>query len=665
MLTAAIYVSNHGYGHASRVCALAEALGNWGIFCHLITDRPAFLFRTLAPQLHCLHPRKVDFGVIHQDNLQVDLEATKSALLRIMNSRNRIMATEVDFIRQHHVDFIISDASYLAAEIALYAKIPCYLVSNFDWYYVYAGLFAKDRSMRPVLNTIRGLYQLMDMAFRLPFSTKASMSSCLKVIKTGVLARRLQDQPDLSTALNIPSASKILLVMFGGEGAMELDYEKLSENFPGIVISTRQGVKASNHRCVAVDADFTALIKLADIILCKPGYSTFAEATQASKLIIYCKRRDYPEEIALVEGLKHYPHACELPSLKLPARAWKKLFATLKPVTGHSTRFSNKNTEIAALLVKTYLDQQHSQAKLLSIFDVGTNNLNYALFDVATDRALHQAHLTTGLGKDFAEGLLSKSSIERTIRVSQPLFELDSHLASQKVILATGISRMAKNAEDFIHALQKAGKTVPMLLPYPSEIRYGYHAAVAWGTSKGTNLAVDVGGATTEFIFFAAGTKYEGLSLNLGLLRLHEDYQSTPQATAYIRERLKELPAKNLSRIIGIGLTYYYLALVVYQLQNPWENEVNGLILPKESLLKLHAQIRSGEEESYLPYLISPDYKDILDLSVAYTISLLDRFQHSEILVCTDGISVGYGHWLYHQKSLKDKQKKKISPELN
>lgn len=665
MLTAAFYVSNHGYGHASRVCALAEALGNWGVFCHIITDRPAFLFKTLAPHLHCLHPRRVDFGVIHKDNLQVDLEATKSEIIRIMNRRNRIMATEVDFIRQHGVNFIISDASYLAAEIAVYAKVPCYLVSNFDWYYVYAGLFAADSSMRPVLNTIRGLYQLMDMAFRLPFSTKVSMNSCPRLIKTGVLARLLPEQAESLPELDIPDGSRILLVMFGGEGAMKLDFEKLSASFPGIVISTKQGVKARNHRCVTVDADFPALIKQADIILCKPGYSTFAEASQASKFIIYCQRRDYPEEIALVEGLKHYPNALELPSLQLSAKAWKQLFASIKPDVRRSTRFSNKNTEIAGLLIKTYLQQKHPRAKLLSVFDVGTNNLNYALFDLATDTVLHKAHLTTGLGKGFAEGLLPKGSIQRAIQVSRPLFDIDAQLDTQKVTLATGISRMAKNAGDFTKALQKATKIPPAIIPHQSEIRYGHRAAMAWGSIKGTNMAVDIGGATTEFIFFAKGTRYEGFSLDLGLLRLHEDYDSTGKATSHIRKYLREFPDKNISRIIGIGLTYYYLALAVYQLHNPRENEVNGLMLSKESLLKLQSQIQSGEEESYLPYLISAEYKDILELSVAYSISLLDRFQLSEILVCTDGISVGYGHWLYHQKSLKDKKKKKTSPELN
>lgn len=665
MISAAFYVSNHGFGHATRVCALAEALGKWGIFCHIITDRPDFLFKTLNPHLHRLHKRRVDFGVIHKDNLQVDMEATKTELLWLLNERNRIVDMEVAFIRTNQVSFIISDASYLAGEIAVYAKIPCYLVSNFDWYYVYSGIFAGDSSMRPVVNTIRGLYQLMDMAVRLPFSTRDSISSCRNVVKAGVLARKPSGMADAFHQFDLPQESKILLVMFGGEGVLDLNYENLCKAFKGIVISTRAGVQAPNHHKADVDADFPALIKMADFILCKPGYSTFAEAVQESKFIIYCKRRDYPEEVALVEGLKHYPHALELPSLKLSTSAWEKLFTAIEPAAKSSKRFANSNNKIAGLIVKSYLQQQYPLAKLLSVFDVGTNNLNYALFDLNNDRVLHKTHLTTGLGKGFAKDMLSRASISRTINVSKPLFDLDACFSSQKVILATGITRMAKNAINLTTALYKASKIKPTTIPHPSEIRYGYHVARIWEASKGTNLAVDIGGATTEFIFFDKGTKYEGFSLDLGLLRLYETCKSINKAVANVRKGLKELPDKSVCRIIGIGLTYYYLALVVYRLHNPLENEVNGLAITRADLQKLLYQVQSGEEAEYLPYLLSPDYEPILKLSVVYSISLLDRFQLTEILVCTDGIAVGYGHWLYRQNSLKNNKKKKDNTEHN
>jgi len=49
-------------------------------------------------------------------------------------------------------------------------------------------------------------------------------------------------------------------------------------------------------------------------------------------------------------------------------------------------------------------------------------------------------------------------------------------------------------------------------------------------------------------------------------------------------------------------------------------------------------------EESYLP---------VLKLSIIFNISLLDRFEVSEIIVCNSGISVGYANWLSAKKKRK------------
>ena len=50
MYQIAIYISNHGYGHASRMAALAEALIDFGQRIYICTDRPAFLFQNLTAQ---------------------------------------------------------------------------------------------------------------------------------------------------------------------------------------------------------------------------------------------------------------------------------------------------------------------------------------------------------------------------------------------------------------------------------------------------------------------------------------------------------------------------------------------------------------------------------------------------------------------------------------
>ena len=59
----AIYVSNHGFGHAKRMSALADEFGKYGIYCYIITNRPAHLFDYLNPQFYELHSVSLDFGI--------------------------------------------------------------------------------------------------------------------------------------------------------------------------------------------------------------------------------------------------------------------------------------------------------------------------------------------------------------------------------------------------------------------------------------------------------------------------------------------------------------------------------------------------------------------------------------------------------------------------
>ena len=80
MLRFAIYTSNHGFGHATRMAALAEELNRFGVFVHLRSDRPKHLFGNLNRNLSSVEDVSLDFGVRQYPNLDCDIERTKSEL---------------------------------------------------------------------------------------------------------------------------------------------------------------------------------------------------------------------------------------------------------------------------------------------------------------------------------------------------------------------------------------------------------------------------------------------------------------------------------------------------------------------------------------------------------------------------------------------------------
>ncbi|MDZ4121118.1 MAG: hypothetical protein U1C33_01760, partial [Candidatus Cloacimonadaceae bacterium] len=329
MLVFALYVSNHGFGHAARVAALAKEFAALGIYCHIRSNRPGFIFAGIDPHYCVLENASMDFGVKHGSNLVADLPRTKEMLLDLMNRRPELIAEEVEFLRNHKIDLILADIPFLVMEAANYANVPVFAISNFDWVFIYAGLFKNDRDMKPVINCIHGLYSHASHAFMLPFGSPKSMASCPRREKIGLLARQNEIYTDIRERFALPPEARLLLCMFGGEGVPEIDMKALCQGFDGFVISTNPKVGERNHLRVNPDDDFIDLIHGVDLILTKPGYSTFAEAAQFGKFILYYERENYPEERVLVQGLRRYPFKQRIDRLCMDSDAWEQLFQDL------------------------------------------------------------------------------------------------------------------------------------------------------------------------------------------------------------------------------------------------------------------------------------------------------------------------------------------------
>ncbi len=646
MLRIALYVSNHGFGHASRISALAEQLISFGVYCHIVSEKPAFLFSNLEPQYFTQHLRSVDSGVKHGQNLVVDMEATKNGIIDLMGDRNRILTEELEFIRREEINLIISDAPYIVSEVAQFASVPVFTVTNFDWYYIYCDLFKNDAVFKPVINSIWSMYRSMDRSFRLPFSTDASVSALPNADICGLLARKKKSYSNLRKNQGWSPETQILLVMFGGEGGMELDYEALCDAYDGIVISNCAGVNASNHFQVKFSDDYLDLIYNANLILCKPGYSTLAEAVQFGKFIMYCPRGAYPEENALVDGLRGYPNRLELHSMNNAVNQWKQIFSGVHTRKVTSPKFRNRNKEVASLIIQRYLEDKHECAKLLSVYDMGSNSLNYALWDLSSGTMIHQAHCTTHLGKNFSNNKLATANINFAKLAISPIMDIDKCIASEKVLIATGVSRIATNSNEIlIWAKAKYGINA-RVISEQEETRYVFHAAKDLAGGEEGVLAIDVGGASTEFVSYGNSGKYMGKSIPVGLLTLSKSSnKGEPETRGIWDSELDEIQCITPPRIIGVGLTYTYLASVVFKTHSSNPHEHHGKVIRKAALLQLEDDIMNQQQDHYLPYLLDESYLPILSLSVAFSISLLDKFGMSEILVCADGISGGYAKW--------------------
>lgn len=658
MLKFAIYVSNHGFGHARRMAALAGDFIKFGIFVHIRSGRPDFLFGNLDPAYHRKDDVICDFGVISGENFELERSTTQNVLFELMGKRLEIIQREVEFLREEKIDLIISDIPWLVVEAGTYANIPVFAISNFDWLYIYKRIFASEKDMNPLLNTIFGLYQRVDRAFRLPFSSRESMGSFRKPEKVGLLAAKKSKYADIRGIYGLEESKPLLTCTFGGGGEMDIDLKTLCDVFPGYVLSTSDLGGVSNHIRIDQETDFTDIIKASDILLTKPGYSSFAEAVQFGKHLIYKRRGGYPEDEILVAGLAKYPHKLELDELDISRPRWRQVFKSISLGMDDTKMIPNGNAKIAALILKRFIELRYHGRKLRSIFDVGSNNINYALCEDGKAPPIHATNVTTGLGRKFKPaGKRSVAVPQKSIRdfkkAARTLISYDRNIDSLKQAIATGIHRRLEDPSDISEWFAKSHNIPFRVLGEHEEAELAWLAARELIEKNETAMIIDIGGFSTEFITVKDQGERCQTSIPLGLLILRDARDKGLDTGSMIQHALSRLDDFRPQKLVIIGLTASLLARIVNKEYSFVPERIHRSRIDHAALAELEGSLENTGHKVDDNFDMNPQTKEIIHLSAGYLRLLLDKYQAREFIVNYYGISAGYNLW-HKRKKIKN-----------
>jgi len=300
-------ITNHGFGHAVRMASVANEVKklNHDILIVFVTTAPRWLLESYLDDDDFIYRRRAfDIGVIQSDAIQMDLDATLIKMKEFQSRENQIVAGEVNFINLNKVKLIFADIPAMAVKIAKTANIPCWMMSNFGWDFIYSPW---GNQFSGVTNWIAEGYQECDRLFRLPMYESMSNFPVIEDVGlTGGTPRYSED--DLRTEFNLcKEKEKTVLLSFGGLGLKSIPYENLA-NFPDWqFITFAQNapdlpnlVKVTDNHYRPVD-----FMPLCGRVISKPGYSTFAEAMRLDIPIVTLKREGFAESSLLMEGLKN------------------------------------------------------------------------------------------------------------------------------------------------------------------------------------------------------------------------------------------------------------------------------------------------------------------------------------------------------------------------
>ena len=286
----AFYISNHGYGHASRNIPIIERLleqdKNLCIEIKTGSNLIDFMRQSLINNSSRIvyHPMSTDLGLILKPgSMEVDKEVLLKEVKIFISTWAVSIEQEREWLLQNKIDLVISDIVPWIFKSARIAAIKSVFISNFTWVEIYEELFKED-----VYEEYLHCYQEADLALVYPLA--GEIKGYFKVTKeVGMSCRRFNDENvhRIKEKYHMP----IVFVSVGRSVKLEgtIDVGELPYQF----IFT-EGIKliGRNTELLSIDTENTQdYIKAADTIITKAGWGTVAEAICAQKPYVGLKTR--------------------------------------------------------------------------------------------------------------------------------------------------------------------------------------------------------------------------------------------------------------------------------------------------------------------------------------------------------------------------------------
>jgi hypothetical protein len=295
----AFFVTPHGLGHASRAIAVAESLARRLPPCD-------FEFFTTIPKHHIaasvenFHYQTLncDVGMVQIDALRADLPKTLQRLNSFLPFDSNEVQRLVAYLERRRCIAVISDISPLGLEVARAAALPSVLIENFTWDWIYRSYALDHPQMGKHAAYLSSIFACADLHLQCQPICQIMPDG----VRTSPVSRRFQKDPaTVRNQLGLSPATKMVFISMGGIPHSLPDLDMLAKNYGDITFviaghcPTR--VTPSNIRLLPINAPLfhPDLVRSANVVIGKVGYSTIAEVYQAGVPFGYFSRLENPE----------------------------------------------------------------------------------------------------------------------------------------------------------------------------------------------------------------------------------------------------------------------------------------------------------------------------------------------------------------------------------
>lgn len=290
-----VFVSPHGWGHAARMSAIMAALEARcpGVAFELFTRVPLTFFRQVVRAPITYHELETDIGVVQDGPLHTDEAGTVARLNRFFPLSARLLDSLAADLAEAGVTLVLCDIAPMGLLAAGRAGIPCVLVENFTWDWIYAGFQDQTADLRRHRAYLADCFAQADFRIR----TEPVCGRVPADMTTSLVCRPLKrSRSNTRAALGLPAEAPLVLVTMGGIPGATPFLRRLAAFTPVefIVTGSVHGTDAPDNvhvNVLTLDTYHPDLVAACDAVVGKPGYGTLSEVAQ-SGTPFGCVRRD-------------------------------------------------------------------------------------------------------------------------------------------------------------------------------------------------------------------------------------------------------------------------------------------------------------------------------------------------------------------------------------
>lgn len=353
--TVVFYITGHGFGHASRVVEVINALVARDPDLRIIVKTTAaqWLLDLTIRRPYTYERVETDTGIVQIDSLRLDEEASVRRALAFMSTFDARVEREVEALERTRPDLVVADMPALGIAAGARLGTAVAAMGNFTWDWAYSPY----RGSAPVVDAIAAAYAQADIAVRLPMW--GGFGAFAQIVDVPFVARRSTREPsEVRRACGLPDDRRLVLSSFGGHGLAGLE-ASLAQLDGYTVIFTSLGERRLEHNVLTLDeqrlyADgfrYEDLVRAVDVVVTKPGYGIIAECLANETALLYTSRGHFIEYDVLVAAMPRFLRTAFIDHADLFAGRWQPHLERLLAQPAPNERPATDGADVAAKLL--------------------------------------------------------------------------------------------------------------------------------------------------------------------------------------------------------------------------------------------------------------------------------------------------------------------------